>query len=75
RSIEFAFQNPEESLGFIKKHAQELNDEVIKKHINLYVNQFSVSLGETGREAIGILFKKALENKVIKKLPKNIFIN
>ncbi|NQU86399.1 MAG: 1,4-dihydroxy-6-naphthoate synthase, partial [Mariniphaga sp.] len=74
RSIEFAFENPKESCQFVKKHAQKLDDEVINKHISLYVNQFSVSLGEKGRMAINMLFGKAFESGIIKKMPEDIFI-
>ena len=59
RSIEFAFSNPESSKAFIKNHSQEIDDEVIKQHINLYVNKFSVSLGKKGNQAIKIFLKEA----------------
>lgn len=52
RSIEYAFAHPEASREFIKTHAQELDDEVIDKHIALFVNDFSLSLGEEGRRAV-----------------------
>lgn len=51
-SVEFAFRNPSLSRGFIKEHAQELEDDVIDKHIALFVNQFTISLGEEGRKAV-----------------------
>src|ERR1051326_399184 len=49
RSVEFAFANPNSSKDFVKNHSQEMNDEVIRKHIDLYVNKFSISLGKEGR--------------------------
>lgn len=52
RSIEYAFANPLISREFIKAHAQEMEDDVIEKHIALFVNDFSLSLGEQGRRAI-----------------------
>ena len=58
RSVEFAFANPESSKSFIKKHSQEMNDEVIQQHINLYVNKFSISLGKEGRKAVDVFLKK-----------------
>ena len=51
-SIRFAFENPSLSRTYIKKHAQELEDDVIDRHINLFVNEFSLSLGEEGRRAV-----------------------
>jgi 1,4-dihydroxy-6-naphthoate synthase len=55
RSIEYAFANPLISREFIKAHAQEMEDDVIEKHIALFVNDFSLSLGEQGRRAITLL--------------------
>ena len=55
RSIEYAFANPLASRDYIKMYARELEDDVIDKHIALFVNDFSLSLGEDGRRAIGYL--------------------
>ncbi|TND04533.1 MAG: hypothetical protein FD123_3802 [Bacteroidetes bacterium] len=44
KSVEFAFANRSASLPFVKTHAQEMSEEVMYKHIDLYVNNFSVSL-------------------------------
>jgi 1,4-dihydroxy-6-naphthoate synthase len=46
KSVEFAFANPKSGLEFIRSHAQEMSEEVMYKHIDLYVNQYSVDLGE-----------------------------
>ena len=54
-SIAYAFAHPEASREFIKAHAQELEDEVIDKHIALFVNDFSLSLGEEGHRALAEL--------------------
>lgn len=55
RSIEYAFANPMVSREFIKEHAQELDDDVIDKHIALFVNEYSLSLGDEGRRAVEAL--------------------
>ena len=55
RSIEYAFANPQVSRGFIKEHAQELDDDVIDSHIALFVNDYSLTLGEEGRRAVEAL--------------------
>lgn len=55
RSIEYAFDNRSLSRDYIKAHAQEMEDDVIEKHIALFVNDFSLSLGEQGRRAITLL--------------------
>src|ERR1019366_5232120 len=45
KSVEFAFANPKSSLNFVKAHAQEMSEEVMYKHIDLYVNNYSIDLG------------------------------
>lgn len=65
KSVEFAFANREASLPYVRAHAQEMSEEVMYKHIDLYVNEFSIDLGKVGRKAVLTLFKKAKENGVI----------
>lgn len=52
KSIEYAFSNYPSLNDYIIEHSQEMSEEVMRKHIDLYVNNFSLSLGETGRNAI-----------------------
>ena len=52
RSIEYAFAHPLASRDYVKAHARELEDDVIDKHIALFVNDFSLSLGDEGRAAM-----------------------
>jgi 1,4-dihydroxy-6-naphthoate synthase len=52
KSVKFAFDNPLLSRSFVKEHAQEMEDEVIDKHIALFVNDYTISLGEEGRKAV-----------------------
>ncbi|MGN6180251.1 MAG: menaquinone biosynthesis family protein [Mucilaginibacter sp.] len=74
KSVEFAFANPKSGLEFIRSHAQEMSEEVMYKHIELYVNQYSVDLGEEGRKAINLLFDTALEKKIIPEIKEKIFL-
>lgn len=60
-SVKFAFANPESSMPYVRLHAQEMSEEVMKKHINLYVNDFSADLGEVGKNAVTLMFDKAKE--------------
>lgn len=73
KSVEFAFANPDSSKAFIKKYAQEMDDQVIKQHVNLYVNKYSISLGTKGRKAIDLLLQKIRENKLLSKDHKQLF--
>jgi 1,4-dihydroxy-6-naphthoate synthase len=59
RSVEYALAHPDSGMAFIRQHAQEMDDNVMKQHIELYVNKFSIELGEEGRQAID-LFLNAL---------------
>lgn len=51
-SIAYAFAHPAVSRPFVREHARELDDEVIDRHIALFVNRHSLSLGEEGRRAV-----------------------
>ena len=74
RSIKYAFSNPESSSGYVKQHAQEMDEEVTRKHIALYVNEYSVELGEKGKNAIETLFQKARDAGLINKERNDIFV-
>jgi 1,4-dihydroxy-6-naphthoate synthase len=74
KSVEFAFGNPKSGLEFIRAHAQEMSEEVMYKHIELYVNKYSVDLGEEGRKAIRLLFDTAREKRVIPEINQEIFL-
>jgi len=74
RSIEYAYENPQSSLDYIRQYAQEMDAEVMKKHIDLYVNEFSLDLGQEGKEAIKTLYAEAEKRNLIPKIPDGIFI-
>jgi 1,4-dihydroxy-6-naphthoate synthase len=75
RSVEFALANPASSYDYVKSNAQEMDEEVRRKHITLYVNNYSVNLGTEGRKAIKIFFEKAMQAGIIHSIPGNIFLN
>lgn len=74
KSVEFAFANPKSSLSFVKAHAQEMSEEVMYKHIDLYVNKYSIDLGKEGRRAVELLFDRGVETGIISKIEERIFI-
>lgn len=75
RSVEFAFANPDSAKNFIRCNAQEMSEEVMYKHINLYVNDFTRNLGEKGQKAIITLFEKAVEKALLNEFPqKSLFL-
>tara|TARA_B100001758_G_C18405894_1_gene612047 strand:- start:1659 stop:2462 length:804 start_codon:yes stop_codon:yes gene_type:complete len=59
KSVEYALKNPNSSADYVSCHAQEMEKEVTDAHIDLYVNKYSISLGEEGRKAVKLLFQKA----------------
>lgn len=52
RSLEYAFHHADELPEFVKTNAQEMSETVMRNHINLYVNDYSLSLGDSGRSAV-----------------------
>ena len=70
QSIEFAFSNYPALADYIIKHAQEMSEDVMRSHIDLYVNEHSISLGETGKKAI----EKMLSNYKISENALPIFV-
>ena len=59
RSVEHAFAHPLASLDYVRAHSQELSDEVCRRHIELYVNEFTVDLGDDGLAAVDALLARA----------------
>jgi 1,4-dihydroxy-6-naphthoate synthase len=74
RSVRYAIEFPDSSADFVKKNARELEMDIIRKHIELYVNNFTEDLGETGKEAIRVLYQIAGEKRVIPVLSGNYFL-
>jgi 1,4-dihydroxy-6-naphthoate synthase len=59
RSVEYAFAHREASLPYVRAHAQEMSEEVMYQHVDLYVNEYSIDLGPPGRRAVQVLFDRA----------------
>lgn len=58
RSIIYANEHPAESANFIKENAQEIETDVQKKHIALFVNNFTLELGKEGEDAVQFMYSK-----------------
>jgi 1,4-dihydroxy-6-naphthoate synthase len=59
RSVEYAFAHPDASLPYVRAHAQAMSDDVMRRHIGLYVNEYSIDLGDEGHRAVELLFDRA----------------
>ena len=52
KSLEFAFAHYPIITDYVKLHSQEMSEAVMKQHIDLYVNNYSLELGDDGRNAV-----------------------
>ena len=73
-SLQHAFQDYPEVSAYVKQHAQEMDEDVMRKHIELYVNEFSLQLGTDGQAAIQKLFEVYNASKG-NTLSSNLFIS
>jgi 1,4-dihydroxy-6-naphthoate synthase len=72
-SILFAKTNPESSRDYVKKHAREQSGEITAKHIELFVNDYTLELGEEGRSAVEFFMSEMKRLKIIESVPEQIF--
>ncbi len=75
KSIEYAFDNPDSPLAYMKKHSQEMDKNVMMQHVELYVNKYSIDLGVDGKSAISQMFNLAQEKNIIPQLTNELFIS
>ena len=57
KSLEYAFANYPQLPDYVRQHSQEMDEQVMRQHIDLYVNNYSLSLGEDGRRAVDTFMK------------------
>jgi 1,4-dihydroxy-6-naphthoate synthase len=66
RSLAFARANDGAVMPYVREHAAEMSDDVMRAHIALYVNEFTDDLGETGRNAVRALFARGRTAGILK---------
>jgi 1,4-dihydroxy-6-naphthoate synthase len=74
RSLEYAYKDSFASYDFVAGNAREMDSTIMNNHIKLFVNEYTLVLGPTGREAILELFRIAGDKGVIPALPERIFL-
>lgn len=74
RSVEYAFAHRNASLPYVRAHAQEMSEEVMYQHIDLYVNEYSVDLGRDGRRAVEVLFDRARRAGIVPAVGRDLFL-
>ncbi|MDB5073178.1 MAG: hypothetical protein JWM87_4289 [Candidatus Eremiobacteraeota bacterium] len=65
RSLRFARERESEIIGYVREHAFEMDDDVMRKHIGLYVNEYSEDVGKEGVAAVEDLFSRAAAANLI----------
>jgi len=65
KSLDYALAHNAEPKAYIKKHSQEIEDSVIEQHIGLYVNDYSIDIGDDGLKAVEELFRMSEEKGII----------
>jgi len=64
-SLEYSLANPARPMDYIKQYSQEISDHVIKQHIDLYVNNYSLDIGDEGEKAIEELLKRSTDRGIL----------
>jgi 1,4-dihydroxy-6-naphthoate synthase len=64
-SVDYSFSHPDECLPYIRSKSQELEPEVVRSHIQLYVNEFSRELGREGKAAIEAFMDRGRKGGVL----------
>jgi len=67
-SVQYAWKHYPQLAPFVTEHAQEMDEAVMRRHIELYVNEYTEDLGGEGEQAIRVLFRKALQAGLIPNL-------
>lgn len=70
----YGFKHRTETDGYVKKYAGEMSSAVIRRHIDLYVNEFTVEIGEQGKEAIEALFEMARDRGMLPESKMPVFV-
>jgi len=73
-SLEYAYAHREEPKSYIRQHALEMEDSVMQAHIDLYVNEFSLEVGELGERAVQTLFERAQKLGVVGASSQPLFV-
>jgi 1,4-dihydroxy-6-naphthoate synthase len=72
-SVVYGLEKRDEAKAYIVRHAQEMAPSVIDRHIDLYVNDYTIELGPEGEAAVETLFSMAREKKLLPEHPSNLF--
>ncbi|MCC6288800.1 MAG: 1,4-dihydroxy-6-naphthoate synthase [Chitinophagaceae bacterium] len=74
QSIKYAFNNYPSLPEYVKLHSQEMEEIVMRQHIDLYVNNYSINIGEDGKEAVNEFLNIYERNNPVSSINHNVFI-
>ena len=74
KSIEYAYENEGTALAYMQQHAQEMDEKIMMQHVALYVNKYSIDLGEEGRAAVTKMFNLAQQKGIIPEIVNPLFV-
>lgn len=74
KSLDYAFSNYPLITDYVKQHSQEMSEDVMRQHIDLYVNNFSLDLGDDGRKAVSVLYDTWLSMSKTARTSAEIFL-
>jgi 1,4-dihydroxy-6-naphthoate synthase len=75
QSIKYSFANYPILTDYVRKHSQEMKEDIMRKHIDLYVNDYSIELGEIGKNAVrGMLKVYQKENAGVFSSTEKVFL-
>lgn len=73
-SVQFAMENPELAMPYVREHAQEMDETVMKKHIDLYVTSSTIDVGIKGKYAVEKMFEMGRQRKIIPDSDYSLFV-
>ena len=73
-SLRFAREREDAVIKYVREHATEMDDEVMRKHIGLYVNEYSEDVGDKGAAAVNELFRRAHAARIIPQTTEAVFV-
>ena len=74
-SVEYACAHPDQVRAYVRQHAQEMDEQVMQAHIDLYVNEYTLDYGRDGEAAIEDLVRRAEAAGVVPAAAEGLFID